>query len=354
MALPTVFLTSSCVRQTQTTPLSVPKPLSVSQTTSLMMLPMPPQTAQKFQYQPLKKSNRRSFGTVKALNKEDKIFKNVEIFSEEHLLDSLAHDIAELSQKFIKDKGSFSVALSDTPSVKFLRKLAEPPYVNTIEWSKWKIFWVEEEVFVPGDQLKKRLEPNDPLVAKINHKFVYDEFLTMVSRISGNLNVYTIDYDLSDKEEAAERYQKKLEIWVSKNEIAKSNKNQLPKFDLMLLGMEPNGRVASLMPDHAVLDEKEKWVASVEGKDVTRVTLTLPVINSSSNIALVVAGSANADAVYSAFKDDYPQADPVRKLPAKLISPEEGELVWYLDKAAASKLFKEEILIDKRSPSVKN
>ncbi|KAK4277614.1 hypothetical protein QN277_015586 [Acacia crassicarpa] len=351
MVLATVFLISSCVPQTQTRLLSVPKPLSA--TTSLMMLPVPPQTAQKFQYQPPKKSNRRSFGTVKALQKEDKIFKNVEVFSEEHLLDSLAHDIAELSQKFIKDKGSFSVALSDTPSVKFLRKLAEPPYVNTIEWSKWKIFWVEE-VFVPGDQLKKRPEPNDQLIAKMNHKLAYDEFLTLVSRIHGNVNVYTIDYDLSDQEEAAERYQKKLEIWVSKNEIAKSNKNQLPKFDLMLLGMEPNGRVASLMPDHAFLDEKEKWVASVEDKDVKILTLALPVINSSSNIALVVAGSANADAVYSAFKDDYPQADPVRKLPAKLISPEEGELVWYLDKAAASKLFKEEIHFDKRSPSVNN
>ena len=81
--------------------------------------------------------------------------------------------------------------------------------------------------------------------------------------------------------------------------------------------MEPNGCVASLMPDHAFIDEKEKWVA----------------------------GSA---------KDDYPQADPVRKLPAKLISPEEGELVWCLDKAATSKLFKEKIHFNKRSPSVNN
>ncbi|XP_028777888.1 probable 6-phosphogluconolactonase 3, chloroplastic [Neltuma alba] len=120
----------------------------------------------------------------------------------------------------------------------------------------------------------------------------------------------------------------------------------------MLLGLEPNGRVGSLMPDHPVLDETEKWVASVEDreKETIRVTLTLPVINSSSNIAMVVAGSASSDAVYSAFKHDNQQDS--RKLPAKLISPEEGELVWYMDKAAASKLFKEEVHIDKRSQLV--
>ncbi|XP_054791518.1 probable 6-phosphogluconolactonase 2 [Prosopis cineraria] len=344
----TVFLTSSCIPQIRSRPLSVPKPNSVSQTTSLM-LPPPQATHRLFHYQPLK-HNRTLFGTVKALKKDEKSFKNVEIFSEEHLHGSLVHDIVELSQKYIRDKGSFSVALSDTPSVKFLRKLSEPPYIDTIEWSKWRFFWVEEEVFVPGDQLKKRLVPNDQLVAKINHKLAYDEFLTTVSRAAGSLNVYTIDYDLSDENEAAERYEKKLEIWVSKNEIAKSKQSQLPKFDLMFLGMEADGRVGSLMPDHPVLDENEKWVASVKDKDVMRVTLTLPVINSSSNIAMVVAGSANADAVYSAFKDDnYPQA-PSRKLPAKLISPDEGDLVWYLDRAAASKLFKEEVRIDdKRS-----
>ena len=62
----------------------------------------------------------------------------------------------------------------------------------------------------------------------------------------------------------------------------------------MILRIEPNGRAASLVPDHAVLDEKEKWAASVKDKDARGVTLTLPVINSSSHIAMVVSGSANA------------------------------------------------------------
>ncbi|XP_028777891.1 probable 6-phosphogluconolactonase 1 [Neltuma alba] len=340
MALSSVSLTSSlCVPNR---PLCVPRSRSsVSQTTSSLILP--PQATRKSQYQPLK-SKRRLCGTVKALqdSEEKRYTKNVEVFSQEHLLDSLAHDIVELSNKSIQEKGSFSVALADTSSVKFLGRLLKPEYINIIDWSKWQFFWVEEEVFVPGYQLKRRFLPNEIL-----HKLVYDEFLTMVARTAGTLNVVTIDYDVTATQEAAERYEQNLRQWVDRNEIATSRRG-LPKFDLMLLGMEEDGRVGSLIPDHPVLGEKERWVTHVKDGNETRLTLTLPVINSSSKIAMVVAGSANANAVYYALMDRYDPQAPERVFPAKLISPEEGDIVWYLDKDAASRIFKEELHIEKR------
>ncbi|XP_028806656.1 probable 6-phosphogluconolactonase 1 [Neltuma alba] len=341
MALSTVLLASSSSCVSMNRPFCVQRSHSVSQTTSSLMLQ--PQAAPKSQHQTLK-SKRRFSGTVKALlQTEDKSYtKNVEVFSQEHLLDSLAHDIVQLSHKHIQEKGSFSVALADTSSVRFLRRLVKPAYINTIDWSKWQFFWVEEEVVVPEFQLKRRLLPNELL-----HKLVYDEFLSMVARTAGTLNVVTIDYDLTATQEAAERYEKNLQNWVARNEMARSRRG-LPKFDLMLLGMEEDGRVGSLIPDHPVLGEKERWVTHVKDGNETRLTLTLPVINSSSNIAMVVAGSAKANAVYYSLKDEYDPQAPQRVFPAKLISPEEGDIVWYLDKAAASRIFKEELHIEKR------
>ncbi|XP_028777894.1 6-phosphogluconolactonase 3, chloroplastic-like [Neltuma alba] len=156
MALSAVFLTSSpsCVPVNR--PFCIQRSHSASQTTSSLMLPS--QGSRKSQHQPLK-SKRRLCGTVKALlQNEDKNYtKNVEVLSHEHLLDSLANDIVELSNNYIREKGSFSVALADTSSVRFLRRLLKPAYVNTIDWSKWQFFWVEEEVFVPGYQLKRAI-----------------------------------------------------------------------------------------------------------------------------------------------------------------------------------------------------
>lgn len=158
----------------------------------------------------------------------------------------------------------------------------------------------------------------------------------------GPLNVVSIDYELIAKQEAAEYYEMILRDMVAENKIARSRRG-LPKFDLMLLGMEEDGSVGSLLPDHPVLREEERWVTHVQHKDGTSLTLTRPVINASSNVAMVVSGIDHANAVYYSLMDD---GD--RLMPAKLISPEEGNVFWYLDKDAASRIFKEELRIEKR------
>lgn len=101
----------------------------------------------------------------------------------------------------------------------------------------------------------------------------------------------------------------------------------------MLLGMGPDGHVASLFPGHGLCNESSKWVASINDSPKPpseRITFTFPVINSSAHVALVVAGSGKAEAVQAALKK-------TGNVPAGSVSAED-ELVWFLDKPASSKL----------------
>lgn len=247
--------------------------------------------------------------------------KNVEVFNKEHLAVSLAKYIADLSNKFISERGCFTVVLSGG-AVKYLRKLVEPPYYNSIDWSKWHIFWVDERV-VPKTHVDS------------NYKLAYDGFISKVPIPPRNVN--TID-DALPADGAADVYETNVRRLVTSNVVAKSQFTELPKFDLMLLDMGPDGHVASLFPGFPEVNETKKWVTYLKNAPKPppeRITFTLPVINSASNIAMVVTGAGKADAVYSALEKgptDY-------KLPVQLVSPD-GELKWFLDKGAASRLYR--------------
>ncbi|KAG5233643.1 6-phosphogluconolactonase [Salix suchowensis] len=254
--------------------------------------------------------------------------KVVEVFdSEEELAVSLAKYTADLSDKFAKERGSFMllclVALSSSPSGichRSLTKLVEAPYVDSIDWSKWHVFWVDERV-VPKDH------PDS------NYKLAFDGFLSKVPIPSGN--VYAINDALS-AEGAADDYETCLKHLVHTGVINKSSASGFPKFDLMLVGMGPDGHVASLFPGHPLLQENQKWVTHITDSPKPppgRITFTFPVINSSSYIALVVCGAGKASVVQTALGKS--QNSDV--FPVQMVSPE-GELKWFLDKDAASKL----------------
>uniref|UniRef100_A0A7N0T142 Probable 6-phosphogluconolactonase n=1 Tax=Kalanchoe fedtschenkoi TaxID=63787 RepID=A0A7N0T142_KALFE len=111
-----------------------------------------------------------------------------------------------------------------------------------------------------------------------------------------------------------------------------------PKFDLILLGMGPDGHVASLFPNHPALKESDDWITFIVDSPESppeRITFTLPVINSAANVAIVAAGSSKADAALQAIEG---KADDGPPLPAGLVRPSSGKLVWFLDSEAASKL----------------
>ncbi|KAF8042822.1 hypothetical protein BT93_A1219 [Corymbia citriodora subsp. variegata] len=246
--------------------------------------------------------------------------KKVEVFdTEEDLAVSLAKYAADLSAKFVEERGAFSVVLSGGSLIKSLRKLVEAPYIDSVDWSRWHVLWVDERV-VPKDH-------DDS-----NYKLAYDGFLSQVPMLPGN--VYAINDALS-AEGAADDYETCIKHLVKNNTVA-SSESGFPKFDLMLLGMGPDGHVASLFPGHPLVRENKKWVTFIKDSPKPppeRITFTFPVINASAHIALVVAGAGKAGVVHAALGNSE-SPDP---LPVEMVSPE-GELTWFLDKGAASKL----------------
>ncbi|PRQ60538.1 putative 6-phosphogluconolactonase [Rosa chinensis] len=247
--------------------------------------------------------------------------KKVEVFdSEEQLAVQLAKYTADLSDKFSKERGAFTVVLSGGSLIKALRKLCEAPYLDSVEWGKWHVLWVDERV-VPKDHEDS------------NYKLALDGFLSKVPIPAGN--VYAINDALS-AEGAADDYETCLKHLVTQGVLATSKATGFPKFDLMLLGMGPDGHVASLFPGHPLVNEKEKWVTFIKDSPKPppeRITFTFPVINSSAYIAMVVNGAGKSGAVQTALGNSENSAT----LPVQLVAPED-ELTWFLDKEAASKL----------------
>jgi 6-phosphogluconolactonase len=112
-----------------------------------------------------------------------------------------------------------------------------------------------------------------------------------------------------------------------------------PCFDLMMVGMGEDGHIASLFPGSLALLEQQRWVVACEHSQpppplVARLSLTLPVINASAQVLVMVSGEKKAERVRQVL-EDVPVSQP---LPAQLIKPRFGKLSWLLDTAAASRL----------------
>ncbi|MFS7917179.1 putative 6-phosphogluconolactonase [Helianthus anomalus] len=149
-------------------------------------------------------------------------------------------------------------------------------------------------------------------------------------------NIYPIKENLSP-EEAAEEYEQRLKQLVANNTLKTSPTTGFAKFDLMLVGMGPDGHVASLFCWHFQRFEKQKWVTFITDSPKPpppRITFTFPLINSASEIALVVVGEEKADAVKVALGEHASYGYP---LPVQKVSPE-GNLTWFLDNGATSRL----------------
>ncbi|XP_050237994.1 probable 6-phosphogluconolactonase 4, partial [Mercurialis annua] len=261
---------------------------------------------------------------TEAKSSKSKMKKIVEVSdTEEAVAISMAKYTAHLSHKFAKERGYFTVVLSGGYLINSLRKLVEPPYINSVDWAKWHVFWLDERV-VPLDH------PDS------NYKLAYDGFLSKVPIPSEN--IYPIDGTLAAKgaaEEAADDYEKRLKDLVNKKVIDLSSSG-FPRFDLQLLGMGPDGHVASLFPGHPLLQEKQRWVTFIRNSPKlppVRITFTFPVINSSAYVTMTVVGPGEVDAVATALGEN--QTYPL--LPVQMVAPE-VELKWFLDKEATSKL----------------
>lgn len=144
-------------------------------------------------------------------------------------------------------------------------------------------------------------------------------------------NIHPIDETLlDDLEELCDAYEKDLILMFASKDSAR-----FPIFDLILLGMGPDGHTGSLFPGHELLSEEDRWVAYLEDSPKPppkRITFTYPVINHAARVAFVATGEGKQDTLSDVL--DRPELG----LPCSRVRPATGLLSWFVDDAAAGKL----------------
>uniref|UniRef100_M4BY53 6-phosphogluconolactonase n=1 Tax=Hyaloperonospora arabidopsidis (strain Emoy2) TaxID=559515 RepID=M4BY53_HYAAE len=219
--------------------------------------------------------------------------------------------IVDLSKRAIAKNDRFTVAFSGGSLPKILSK-GLPVIRDHIDFSKWFVYFADERC-VPLD--------HDDSNYKACKAALLDDIGVPESQ------VFAIDASLTPTA-MAEDYTKKLAaVWGS----------HVPRFDLILLGMGPDGHMCSLFPSHPLLKEKTLFVASIEDSPKPpsqRITLTYPVLNNAANIAFVATGASKAELM--------PHMIGIEKrtppLPAANVKPTDGVVYWFIDNDAAAEL----------------
>jgi len=237
----------------------------------------------------------------------------IEVYPDpESLSRAAAALLVEQANLAVAARGRFSVALAGgaTPRRTY-ELLAAPPLADQAPWDRVHIFWGDERC-VPL---------SDP---RSNARMAQAAWLDRVP-IPGH-QIHPIHCGL-DPAAAAWQYEAQLREFFG---------GQPPILDLVLLGLGQDGHTASLFPGPPVLKEAERWAAAiyVAAQDLYRVTLTAPLINQAAAVVFLVTGDAKAGTLREVL---HGPRDPAR-LPAQLIQPHPGKLLWLADLAAAASL----------------
>jgi 6-phosphogluconolactonase len=172
------------------------------------------------------------------------------------------------------------------------------------DWSGVELWWGDERCVAPDDERSNYRLAKESLLDRVPTGTVH--------RMRGELG----------RDEGAALYEQEL--------------GSLERFDLVLLGLGPDGHVASLFPEQPTLDETERRVVGAEARlepYVDRITLTLPMLRGAREVLFLVTGEKKADAAFAAFA-----GDPTRATPGSLVRSTRGRTTAVLDAAAAAKL----------------
>jgi len=229
---------------------------------------------------------------------------------------AVASRVAELAEQAVRERRRFTVALSGGSLMNILGPpLVSDPLRSRIDWTAWEVFWADERC-VPLES------PESNFAAA--KRVLFDHVPIPREQI------HALE-DSLEPAAAAAAYQARLK------EVFQPDAGQLPRFDLVLLGMGEDGHTASLFPGHELLDEEHEWVAPVfdaPKPPAERITLTLPVINHAREVIFVVAGEGKAHPLQAVFDAQNSGQRP----PATLVNQTSGSVTWFVDQAAAKNL----------------
>ena len=234
--------------------------------------------------------------------------------------DELSVEVAKWMTDYIaatlKKKDRFTLVLSGggTPQ-KLNMLLAASPYKEKIDWARLHIFWGDER-FVPFTDERN------------NAKMAFDTLLDHVPVPASQIHRMKTENIIP--EVAAGEYEAILHSYFPPTVPASTT------FDLVLLGMGDDGHTLSLFPGTHIMHVEDKWATSLflKQQDMFRVTLTAPIVNRAACVAFLVTGASKAVALQQVIEGDF-QPDIY---PSQVIKPTDGELHWFVDKAAAANL----------------
>jgi len=223
------------------------------------------------------------------------------------LIDAATQKFVASARSAIAKRGVFYVALAGGSTPKGLyQKLATSPYVEQIDWARVHLFFGDERCVLPTHEDSNFKMASE---AMINHIPIPEQ------------NVHRMPTELGVAPDVAIKYAQTMKDVLQEEPL-----------DLVLLGLGPDGHIASLFPDTEALDVTDALTTSlyVEKFESWRVTMTYSVINAARQVIVFIAGEAKA-----AIVNDI-TTDAVQGLPVQRLSPQ-GEYYWYMDQAAAGK-----------------
>ena len=233
----------------------------------------------------------------------------------QELFASAAEEVVHVANESVATRGRFTIALSGGSTPKALYNLLATNARTILPWDRMYFFWSDE----------RHVPPTDP---ESNYRMADEAMLSKVPVPAGN--IYRMPAENPDAAATAEAYETSL------RKFFQTKAGEFPKFDLILLGLGPDGHTASLFPGTAGLKEKSRLVIAnpVEKLKTDRLSFTYPLINAARCVAFLVSGMDKATVLRSVLQENVPG----EQYPAKLVQPIDGRLVWFLDRAAASEL----------------
>jgi 6-phosphogluconolactonase len=217
-----------------------------------------------------------------------------------------ADRIVAAATSAVAARGRFTIALSggSTPRALF-QLLATDAYRTKVDWPRVDVCFGDERCVPPDDPASNYRMAREALL---------DHVPARVHRMRGE----------DEPSAAAAAYERELRELFGTT----------PRFDLVLLGMGDNGHTASLFPGLHAVEERERWVVAEYVAEVSmwRLTVTPVVLNAAAEDLFLVAGADKAAMLQRVLEGP---RDP-RALPAQVVAPADGRLVWLVDAAAAA------------------